>query len=60
MSELTVILKDAERTYRKKFMCYNIYSVDTNDTFINECISDAKKDFLGQPDDVIIKISMSL
>jgi len=60
MSELTVILKDSERTYRKKFLSYEDYTVSENDSYIKECIADAKKDFLGEPEEITIKISMTL
>jgi len=60
MSELTVVLKDAERTYRKKFLSYEAYSVSESDSYILGCIEDAKKDFHGEPEEVTIKISISL
>jgi hypothetical protein len=60
MSELTVILKDSERTYRKKFLAYEDYTVSESDSFIKQCIEDARKDFLGEPEEVTVKISISL
>ena len=60
MSELTVILKDAERTYRKKFLCYDTITTDPNDAFIIGCIKEAKEDFKGEAEEVTIKISISL
>ena len=58
MSELTVILKDPERTYRQKFLLYDVYSVCMEDPVIMRCIEEAKKNFEGEPDDIQIKIHL--
>jgi hypothetical protein len=34
MTELTVILKDADRTYRQKFLIYEAYSMSEDDPVI--------------------------
>ena len=57
MSELTVILKDESRTYRQKFLIYDLYSILHQDPKILECIELAKKNFEGEPDDIIIRIN---
>ena len=56
MSELTVIFKDSERTYRHKKMIYQPYIITYDDPIIIEAIEEAKKNFIGEPDDIIIKI----
>jgi hypothetical protein len=58
--ELTVVMKDSERTYRQKFLCYDPITLSTDNVFILECIDEAKKNFQGQPEDVSIKISMEI
>tara|TARA_R110000868_G_scaffold136519_6_gene349528 strand:+ start:485 stop:670 length:186 start_codon:yes stop_codon:yes gene_type:complete len=58
MSELTVILKDAERTYRQKFLMYAAYQVHLDDADIRGCIEEDKKNFQGNPETVQIKIHM--
>ncbi len=58
MSELTVILKDDSRTYRQKFLMYDLFAVDGEDPQIQMCIEEAKKNFDGEPEDISIKISM--
>ena len=60
MSELTVILKDPERTYRQKFLCYENYHVNENDPFIIKCIEEAKKNFEGEPEEINIKIHLEI
>lgn len=60
MSELTVILKDSERTYRQKFLIYENYSVNETEPIILKCIEEAKKNFQGSPEEVTIRISMEI
>ncbi len=58
MNELTVILKDSDRTYRQKFLIYEDYSVSCNDPLICMCIDEAKKNFDGEPENIQIKIHL--
>lgn len=60
MNELTVILKDSERTYRHKFVIYESYTVDQDNAVIKACIEEAKKSFEGEPENVQIKIHMEV
>jgi hypothetical protein len=60
MSELTVILKDSERTYRQKFLMYNPYTMTYDDPQILQCINDAKQNFQGEPEDIRIRASMEI
>lgn len=61
MFVLVVILKDDERTYRKKFLCYDEeITVSENDKYIKQCIQEALEDFQGEPDDITIQITMTL
>jgi hypothetical protein len=60
MNELTVILKDSDRTYRQKFLIYQDYSVCRNDPMIQMCIEEAKKNFEGEPENIQIKIHMEI
>lgn len=57
--ELIVKLKDSERTYRQKFLHYEQLSVGPqNDPIIIADIEEARKNFLGEPEDIEIQISM--
>lgn len=60
MSELTVVLKDAERTYRQKFVIYQPFLMDCYDPIILQCIKEAKENFQGEPEDVQIKTHMEV
>jgi hypothetical protein len=60
MCELIVILKDDERTYRKKYLIYEAITTSENDPQIQHCIEDAKKDFTGQTTDIQIKITITI
>jgi hypothetical protein len=60
MNELTVILKDADRTYRQKFLIYEVYSVSEDDELILSCINEAKKSFDGDAESVQIKIHLEI
>jgi hypothetical protein len=60
MTELTVILKDSDRTYRQKFLIYEAYSTSSNDPLIQTCIEEAKKNFEGEPETIQIKIHLEI
>lgn len=60
MTELTVILKDSDRTYRQKFLCYEDYTTNENDPYIIKCIEDAKVNFQGEPEQIQIKIHLEI
>ncbi len=56
--ELTVIVKDEERTFKQKFLEYEAFTVDENDPLLRARVSEVLKSFNGAPEDVIIKISL--
>jgi len=60
MSELTVILKDSDRTYRQKFLVYATYCVSDTEPEILRCIEEAKKNFDGEPEEITIKIHLEI
>lgn len=60
MSELTVILKDCDRTYRQQFLIYEQYYVAVDDPIILSCIEQAKKSFQGEPETVQVKIHLEI
>ena len=60
VSELTIILKDDSRTYRQKFLLHNTYAVHEQDETILSCLIEAKKNFDGNPTDIIVKISLTI
>lgn len=56
--ELTVILKDSERTYRHKFLIYDAFLMEVDAPTVKECISEAKKHFNAEPEDITIRTMM--
>ena len=60
MNELTVILKDSERTYKQKFLIYEDYYVSEHDPVIIKCIEEAKRSFEGEPENVQVKIHLEI
>lgn len=60
LSELTVIVKDENKTLRFKHLIHESYTVDTQDPEIQRCIKESLKNFIGEPSDVQIKISMTV
>lgn len=56
--ELTIILKDVERTYRQKFLVYADICLVPEDPVIQECITLARKNFDGEPEDIQVRILM--
>lgn len=57
MSELTIILKDENRTYKHKSLVYQPFIISENDPIILNAILEAKKNFDGEPEDIIVKVS---
>ena len=60
MTEITVILKDSDRTYRQKFILYENYAASEDDPVIIKCIDEAKKSFEGNPETIQIKIHLEI
>jgi hypothetical protein len=60
MLELTVILKDSERTYRHKFLVYESLTMTVDDPNIRHYIEEAKKNFDGEPEDIKIKTHLEI
>lgn len=60
VSEITVIVKDPEKTLRTKYLIYDLYTVDEHDPIIKDCIDKTLKDFKDEPESVIVKITMEV
>lgn len=56
--ELTVILKDTERSYRQKFLVYEDIQLVPEDPTIVRCVEEARKNFDGEPEDIQIRVLM--
>lgn len=60
VKEITVIIKDDEKSLRAKYLVYEEFTVSLDDFQIKKCISETLKSFEGEPTDVKIKINFSL
>lgn len=58
--EVTVILKDCERTLRQKFLTYDLIELRPDDPQIDGFINEALASFQGEPDEISIKCSMEI
>lgn len=58
--EVTIILKDSEKTMRHKFLEYQEIIMSPDCTLIQNMIEESKKSFIGEPEDVIVRTSMTI
>jgi len=59
-SEITVTIKDDERTYKSKHLIYTTYTISEDDPLIKELIAKALQEFNGEPTDVRIRINLTI
>ena len=59
-SELTVIIKDEEKTLRTKYALYDEYAVNENDPIIKECIEKTLENFDGEPSNITVNIKLEI
>lgn len=59
-TEITVIVKDNDRTLREKILSYDDYVVSENDPIIKDCVARALKNFNGEPTDIKVRISLTI
>ena len=59
-SELTVIIKDSEKTLRTKYPLYDEYFVREDDPVIKDCIEKTLENFDGTPDDITVSIKLEI
>ncbi len=60
MFELTVILKKDDATYKQKFLCYEPFTIHPGNAELGMYIDDAKKQFMQEPDEIKIRITMQV
>ena len=54
-TEITVTLKDEERTYKEKFILYDLVMFTTDCPILKACVEKAKEGFKGNPDEILVK-----
>lgn len=55
-SEVTIILKAEDSTFRKEFNCYDTFSMKPDDPVLLMMIESAKKEFKVHPEEIKIRI----
>ena len=60
VSEITIIVKDEEKTLRSKYLAYEKYQIDQEDPVIKDCIEKTVKNFNTTPTDIQVKISLEV
>ncbi len=58
--EITVKLKDDERTLTHKFLIYDDVTVASDDPIIQGCIEEARQDYSGEPDSIKVTIALEV
>lgn len=58
--EITIILKDSEKTLKSKHLVYNELTLTHEDPEIDRLVREARKSFDGEPSDIQVKASMTL
>lgn len=57
--ELSIILKDSERTYKQKFLVYDPISLHTGDPTLDNCLKEALGNYVGgNVEDIIVKATL--
>lgn len=60
VSELTVIIKDSEKTLRTKHLIYELYTVNENDPIIRNLVQEAVKAFDAIPESIKVRINLTI
>ncbi len=59
-SEITVIIKDEEKTLRSKYLIYETYTAEEDDPIIKDCIEKTLANFDGDPSDIRVQITLEI
>lgn len=57
-TELTITVRDEERSYKTKHLLYVPYSLQSDDPLIKDLIAKALVEFNGEPTDVKLRASL--
>lgn len=58
-TELTVILKNDDSTYKQKFCLYDAYKFQVDDEIVKDCLEQAKNGAKFSPDEINIRALLS-
>lgn len=57
-SEVTVILKSEDATFRKQFNCYEEFRISQDCPILRKMVDQSKLEFKTIPDDISIRVHM--
>ncbi len=60
VSELTVIIKDEEKTLKTKYLIYETYEISLENPTIKDCVEKTLENFDGNPSNITVKIEMDM
>lgn len=60
VTELTITIKDEEKTVKNKFLLYDSYTLSDQDPIVKDCIGKTLLDFNGEPSSIKLKATLSL
>ena len=60
ISEITVTVKDEEKTLKKKYLIYELYQVHDQDPIIMDCIEQTVKNFSSEPSRISVRINLQV
>lgn len=60
VSEICVTMKDADKTLKSEYLIYESYQVSEEDETIKNCIEATLKNFQGEPDKIIVRITLEM
>jgi len=58
VSEITVTVRDAEKSLKKSFLIYEEFTANITDPIIEKCIKEVLDNFQGEPDKIKVRISL--
>jgi len=53
--EIIIIIKDSEKSFRQKTLCYDTLYLDPDTPYLKGLIAQALAQFQGEPEDIVIK-----
>ena len=59
-SEITVTIKDEEKTLKTKFLIYDKFEVHHNDLIIKDCVARSLRDFGSEPCKIKVRINLDI
>lgn len=60
VSEIIVKIKGESSNYSQKFLCYDQIVLDPNDNIIRQYINEAKANYKGEIDSIVVKAHMEV